>query len=179
MLALDENAFDQDLSNGGGGWRGVAGKHGCIAAAADLIDAYRQAHPDASTTLAWHEGQMRASLGQDAKAIALFDAARHPPERDKAGWNHYVDATIAFLRHDRPALQAARDALAKVPYAAAEGMPPALDKDGYIEFPAEDGQPSFKMRWPPNIEIVEAFLNCFDKSYDEAYGNKECRTKKG
>jgi hypothetical protein len=54
-------------------------------------------------------------------------------------------------------------------------MPPL--KDGFIEFPAEAGQPAMKVRWPPNLDVVDGFLNCFDKSYDEAYG-AACRVKK-
>jgi hypothetical protein len=173
MLALGEDAFDQDLANGGG-WRALERKPGCQAAAAELIAAYRAAHPNASTTLAWHEGQLRASAGQDAQAIALFELARHPADKDKAGWNLYVDASIAFLRHDREALLAARDALAKVAFQGGEGMPPL--KDGYLEFPAEAGQPAMKVRWPPNLDVVEGFLNCFESSYDEAYG-AACRTR--
>ena len=172
MLALDENAFDQDLGNGGGGWRALEGKPGCEQATADLLAAYRAAHPDGSTMLAWHEGQVRAGLGQDEQAIALFDAARKPAEQDLAGWNLYVDASIAFLKHDRPALQAARDALAKVAYPGGEGMPTL--KDGYLEIAAEGGRPAMKVRWPPNIDVVDGFLNCFEKPYKEAY-RSDCR----
>jgi hypothetical protein len=172
MLALDENAFDQDVGNGGGGWRALEGRPGCEAATAELLAAYRAAHPEGSTTLAWHEGQVRADLGQDEQAIALFEAARKPAERDLAGWNLYVDASIAFLKHDRAALQAARDALAQVAYPGGDGAP-AL-KDGYVEFPAVDGQPAMRVRWPPNIDVVDGFLACFDKPYKEAY-RSECR----
>jgi hypothetical protein len=172
MLALDESAFDQDLGNGGGGWRALEGKAGCEQATAELIAAYRAAHPDGSTLLAWHEGQVRASLGQDEQAIALFDAARKPAEKDLAGWNLYVDASIAFLRRDRTALQAARDALASVAYPGGDDAPPL--KDGYLEFPAADGQPAMRVRWPPNIDVVDGFLHCFDKPYKDAY-RSECR----
>jgi hypothetical protein len=172
MLALDEDAFDQDLGNGGGGWRSLEGKPGCEQAMAELLAAYRKAHPDGSTMLAWHEGQVRAGLGQDAQAIALFDAARKPAEQDLAGWNRYVDASIAFLQHDRPALQAARDALSRVPYPGGEGMPTL--KDGYLEIAAESGRPAMRVRWPPNIDVVDGFLHCFDKPYKEAY-RSACR----
>jgi len=172
MLALDEDAFDQDLGNGGGGWRSLEGKAGCEQATAELIAAYRAAHPGGSTLLAWHEGQVRASLGQDAQAIALFEAARKPAEKDLAGWNLYVDASIAFLRRDRTALQAARDALASVAYPGGDDAPPL--KDGYLEFPAADGQPAMRVRWPPNIDVVDGFLHCFDKPYKDAY-RSECR----
>lgn len=45
LLALDENAFDQDLSNGGGGWRKIGNVPGCELAAAELISAYRAKYP--------------------------------------------------------------------------------------------------------------------------------------
>jgi len=165
LLALDENAFDQELS---GGWRAIANIPGCELAAADLLAAYRAKHPGAGSLLAWHEGQMRASAGQYERAIPLLEAARKPIEQDPAGWNHYVDATLAFLRHDGPALLAAQKRLAAVAYAEGAGMPPL--KDGYFELPAPPGQPATKMRWPPNIEVVDGLVACFGKPYAHAYG---------
>ncbi|WP_155394139.1 hypothetical protein [Xanthomonas albilineans] len=44
---------------------------------------------------------MRAFAGDSAAAIALMQAAQKPPSQDIAGWNPYVDATVAFLVHDR------------------------------------------------------------------------------
>jgi len=41
MLALDEQAFDQDMA---GGWRPLSGR-GCHREAADLIRDWRDAHP--------------------------------------------------------------------------------------------------------------------------------------
>ena len=76
MLALDEEAFDQDLSDGGGGWRAIANRPGCELAAADLLAAYRAAHPEANALLAWHEGQMRATAGQSERASPLLDKDR-------------------------------------------------------------------------------------------------------
>lgn len=168
MLALDEDAFDQDI---GGGWRALAAMPGCEPAAADLIAAYRQLHPQAAGIVAWHEGQLRASAGQTTQAIPLLEAARKPVEQDLAGWNHYVDATVAFLRRDRAALQAARERLQAVPWTAAEGM--ADPVDGVIEVTLGNGQ-TMRMRWPPNIDVVDGFLACFDRPYDEAYG-ADCR----
>lgn len=168
MLALDENAFDQNLGNGGGGWRAIGNLPGCENAAADLLAAYRAKHPDASAILAWHEGQMRASAGQYQQAIPLLELDRKPKEQDKAGWNAYVDATVAFLRRDRSALVKAREALASTPYPEGSGLPPL--KDGYFEVPGPPGQPPSRMRWPPNIEVVDGLLACFGKSYADAYG---------
>ena len=173
MLELDVQAFDQDLSNGGGGWRKVANRAGCESDAADLIRAYRNRHGIEGGTLAWHEGQMRASAGDYAQAARLFDAARHGPDQDPFGWNHYVDASIAFLERDIDGLLAARKELAATAEPADPDFPPVID--GYITFPSQSGQPEMKFRWPPNLEVVDALVHCFDQSYRFAYGDPSCR----
>ncbi|MGY0635260.1 hypothetical protein [Luteimonas sp. A478] len=170
LLSLDEAAFDQDLPSGG--WRQVGSIPGCEAAAAELIAAYRARHPDSSSTVAWHQGQMLASAGMNEQAIPALEIAKKDPARDIAGWNHYVDATIAFLSGEKERLEWARDQLAAVPYDAASGMPPLVD--GYIEFPTQPDQPPIRMRWPPNLDVVEGLVKCFGKSYSEAYG-ASCR----
>ena len=175
MLGLSENAFDQDLANGGSGWRAVSKIPGCERAAADLLAAYRDVHPDSGTVLAWHEGQLLASAGEYAQAIPLLESARKPLDKDSAGWDYYVDATIAFLRHDEAALLAARERLAAIKYPSGADLPPL--KDGFIEFPSQSGQPPLRMRWPPNIEAVDALVACFTKPYKEAYGSSSCRNR--
>jgi hypothetical protein len=156
VMSLDQNAFDQDLK---GGWRVLEDKPRCYVAAADLIRDYREAHHSTTSILFWHEAQMRASAGQTDAAIALFEKSRQT--HDPAGWNLYVDGTIAFLRHDRAALQAARDKLA------------ALPKPQDFHPLGPNGKP-FKMDWPPNLNILDGFLVCFDRSYEKAYGTREC-----
>ncbi|MFZ5748050.1 MAG: hypothetical protein ACOY45_10415 [Pseudomonadota bacterium] len=157
MLALDEDQFDQDLD---GGWRALENR-GCLAEAADLLRAYRDAVPRRSAALLiWHEGQLRATMGQTDQAIALFEQARKPVAEDSIGWNHYVDGSIAFLRHDRPALQAARDRLAQVPPPAER---PTFTLNGQTVTPP----------WPLNLNVLDGFLACFDRSYADAYG-PEC-----
>lgn len=163
LLALDEKAFDQDLE---GGWRTVANIPGCELAAADLLAAYRAEHPRSGGIVAWHEGQMRASAGQYERAVPLLESARKPVNQDTYGWNYYVDATVAFLRHDKPGLLAARRRLANVAYP--QDASPL--KDGYMVIPGQPGRPARRVRWPPNIEVVDALINCFDKPYSEAYG---------
>lgn len=152
MLALDQQAFDQDMD---GGWRALS-KRGCMAQAADLIRDWRGAHPsdkpDASI-LFWHEGQMRAELGQTRQAIALFEQSRKPAEMDRGwGWNLYVDGSIAFLRGDRAGLERARAALAVLP------KPPEL-----ADARGPDGKPMM-VRWPMNLNVLDGFLRCWGQS---------------
>jgi len=158
VMALDQDAFDQ---NDKGGWRALQ-MRGCMAEAADLIRDYREAksrpHP---SILFWHEGQLRAMLGQTDAAIALFGQARQPAADDDFGWNLYVDGTIAFLRHDRPALQRARDTLAALP-------PPRS-----LIATRPDGS-KVKIDWPPNLDVLDGFLKCFGRPYRQAYGGKGC-----
>lgn len=171
ILALDEDQFDQDMS---GGWRALASRPGCALAAADLLRDYREAHHQNSGLLFWHEAQVRADAGQYPEAIALMKRAYKPAEADKAGWNPYVDATIAFLRRDRAALGQARRKLAAVPPPTGAGIPPVID--GYMEAEFADGSKR-KIRWPINIDVVEGLENCFDKPYIEAYKDV-CRQSK-
>ncbi len=153
MLALDQKSFDQDMA---GGWRPLAYKS-CYLAAADLIRDWRAANGGTGVILQWHEGQMRANAGQTEAAIALFEQSRQPAEQDAAfGWNHYVDGSIAFLRGDRAALEAARAKLAAVP------RPADFDPIG------PDGKP-MKVIWPLNLNVLDGFLRCWGQSYTEAY----------
>lgn len=90
---------------------------------------------------------------------------------DRGGWNPYVDATIAFLRKDRAALDRARATLAAYVSPPGSGLPPV--KDGYIELAFADGQVR-KVRWPPNIDVVDGLAQCFGQPYRQAYGDT-CR----
>lgn len=171
LLALDENQFDQDIS---GGWRALASTPGCALVAADLLHDYREAHHKDSGLLFWHEAQVRADAGQYPEAIALMKRAYKPADADKAGWNLYVDATIAFLRRDKNALEQARAKLAAVQPPVGAGIPPVIN--GYMEADFADGSKR-KIRWPINIDVVEGLENCFDKPYVEAY-NDACRQSK-
>lgn len=167
LLSLDEDAFDQDTS--GGGWRAIAAKTGCEIAAADLIRDYRERHGLKKTIIFWHEGQMRAVGNDYTAAIRLFQKSRKPKDQNVAGWNEYVDASIAFLKKDKSALLQARKALSEVK------VSPGFDvEDGVFEIPNSSGEP-FKMRWPPNIDVVDGLIKCFEKSYRDAYGDAECR----
>lgn len=158
LLALDYDAFDQ---NPEGGWRPLGADPACYATAAALIAAYRDRHtasldPGQQRILHWHEGQLRAGDGERAAAITLFEAAR---DDDGPAWNLYVDATLAFMRHDRDAFDRSREALAALP-----------KPDGWDES-AADMQRRFGFRptWPMNLDVVDRMASCFDADYFAAY----------
>lgn len=155
MLGLDQRAFDQDLS---GGWRAIGSRSGCTLVAADLIRDYRKAHPSKPKFLFWHEAQLRAQAGQTDAAIALFERAREPGA-DPTGWNPYADATVAFLRGDRPGLLRARARLLAVPRPA----------DWNPSMKTPDGR-TIAMPWPSNLNAVDGLIACFGRPYSEAYG---------
>jgi hypothetical protein len=155
-LALGLDAFDQDMS---GGWRALAQQPGCEGAAADLVHAYRANLESHLSILYWHEGQLRANIGQYPEAIRLMAQSRKA--EDRFGWNPYVDATIAFLRGDRAALVAARATLAGLPRPA-----------GFRDDVLANG---FHITWPQNLAVVDGLVRCFGRPYREAYGLPECR----
>ena len=167
MLLQDYPTFDMS----GRGWRAVHQQPGCEAAAADLIARYRTMQRtilarDEALTLRFHEGQVRAGLGDIAAALALFAATHDASPEAGSAWNPYVDATIAFLKKDRPALEAARDKL------AAASPPPDFDARA-TEYEQRTGQ---RPVWPPNLDVVKAFVTCFDRTYREAYADPACHT---
>ncbi|MCF7750228.1 hypothetical protein KQ945_05690 [Bacillus subtilis subsp. subtilis] len=166
LLALSPDQFDQDLA---GGWRPMAETPACQLPAADLIAAYR-AQPKAAgnTTLIWHEAQLRAQAGQDAQAVALMRRT-YKPAPDAGGWNPYVDASIALIENNTPALVAARAALAAVP-----APPEANVTDGFFSFTLPSGE-TMKVAWPPNLDVVDAFIRCVGQNYRQAYSSQACR----
>ncbi|WP_255367651.1 hypothetical protein [Caulobacter sp. UNC279MFTsu5.1] len=162
MLAMDFDRFDQDAS----GWRSIGQAPGCFLAGAGLIADYRKVHPNLSLSqadgLRWHEGQLRAMVGDTQGAIPLLAASNHD---DDSANQAYIDATLAFLRQDRPALIAARRRLAGLPR-------PADFQAGADAFKAQTGR---GLTWPLNLDVVDRLLACFDRPYAEAYGGA-CNT---
>lgn len=166
LLALDQQAFDQDLV---GGWRPIAQRDGCRLAAAELIREYRERALAAGSTvedvhiLFWHEGQLRAFEGQRREAGELF--RRSFSESSSRSWVLYAQASIAYLEGDREAAESARAALSELPV-----------PEGWAEEAAAvRKEHGFEMKWPPNLDVVDGMLRCFDKPYSEAYGSA-CRT---
>lgn len=164
ILALSPEAFDQDMN---GGWRPLADKPECRGAAADLLAAYRHAHwgdlgPDQLHLNYWHEGQIRASLDQRDRAVRLLMAGVNPNDSG-SGFDDYALGTVAFLRNDRPALEAARARLAALP------MPDSFRRAAET-FREKYGR---EVKWPMNLDVLDGLIACFGRSYDEAYG--DCR----
>lgn len=164
ILALSPEAFDQDMN---GGWRPLADKPECRGAAADLLAAYRHAHwgdlgPDQLHLNYWHEGQIRASLDQRDRAVRLLMAGVNPNDSG-SGFDDYALGAVAFLRNDRPALEAARARLAALP------MPDSFRRA------AETLREKYgrEVKWPMNLDVLDGLIACFGRSYDEAYG--DCR----
>ncbi len=166
LLALDQDAFDQDMA---GGWRVVARQDGCWAAAADLIEVWRDhsENLEAAYSLNWHAGQMRAMAGEPQAAIALLERAK----TDSEAWNHYADATIAFLDRDRAALEAARAELAELRPSEEE----MAARRQFLEDNPTITMPEGFVEQPQNLPVVDRLLSCFEGSYAGAYGG-ECDT---
>ena len=163
ILALDQQAFDQNHA-GGGRW--LQNFEDCEAAAADLIAVWREHSGNLTepTIIDWHEGQMRAQAGQTQKAIELFDRSRS----DSPAWNLYVDASIAFLQQDKPRLQQARDELAQL-------KPSKEEMDARRQFLADNPQitmPEGFVEQPQNLSVVDRLLTCFGQPYSDAYSGR-------
>ena len=169
MLALPAEKFDQDLK---GGWRPLADKPECRDQAAQLLADYRKANWSRLKLSElhinyWHEGQMRALIGQSREAAPLLMAGVDPEGQDEIDFTDYALGTVTYLKHDRAALLSARARLASVPKADwyESSMKEAKAALGYV--------PS----WPINLDVLDGLVNCFDKPYAQAYDG-DCRKAK-
>lgn len=178
MLQLEPNIFDQDDM---AGWREIANRPGCKAAAADAISVYIERHREQLArqwqipSFKWHEAQLRAMAGQISPSIRLMHQSLKP-EKGPEGfdgwtdyalpWNEYVRATIAFLERDEKALRQARERLAASP------MPAGFEQ---LDRSQVGGRPS----WPQNLDVVDGLIACFGRPYEEAYGSADCRAVGG
>lgn len=156
VLALPLLAFDQDPHRG---WQPLAEVPSCWLDTAELIAEYRrQPRAAGDRPLIWHEAQLRALSGQRDPASALMRQTYKPAQADIGGWNAYVDATIAFLDDDLPALRQARERLAALP------PPPGhVLQQGHVTLDAE------QVPWPPRLDVVDALVRCMYQPYELAY----------
>ena len=102
--------------------------------------------PGEQRVLLFHLGQQLAFAGEEERAAGFIAATRRPPDpmppkTDQLNWNDYVIGTWAFLKKDRPALIAARDAVLAT---AGEGN-------------------------RINGALLAAMERCFEKPYELAY----------
>lgn len=166
LFAMPADEFDSRQIVG---WRSLANRPECLATAADLLRDYREARR-ASLDINqlhlnyWHEGQLRAGLGQTESAIHLMMAGVNPGVTSD-GFADYALASIAFLNRDLEGLKAARDRLAATP-------PTADWEKSAAEFRERFGR---EITWPMNLNVVDGLIACFDKPYFEAYGSATCR----
>ena len=172
LLALNWEDFDQDHTPGG--WRAIAAKPNCFGAAAAMIELYLVAstavpQPDSheASSLRWHAGQMHAFAGDPEAAIALFRGTYDPPgtaaeAEEGVSWNAYVDATVAFLERNRPALEAAHKRL------AAQPIPEEMAAERKAELATKPGADLPPLS-PPHLDVVDRLLTCFGSSYSIAF----------
>jgi hypothetical protein len=131
--ALAYSAFDGRGSPFG--WRAMAAM-GCTDAAVSLLVQYAEANRGRlaaaeAREIAFHIGQVLAMAGREQESIAPFERALDPGASPE--WVAYVTATLAFLRRDAAALQAARASYA----ALAPGSMRLRIIDGLIACPTE------------------------------------------
>jgi len=152
----------------GKGWRPLYEAQ-CYIEAAELLREWCARHGgDFSPTkpldryilhiLSWHEAQMWAFGGRDDEALPIFDSTYVPVESNSdTAWNLYVDGTLAFLRRDQPALQAAISELAAIP--------PPPDWGNAV---GAGGRP-ISIEWPQNLDLLQGLLRCWEQTYSVAY----------
>ena len=133
QLSLGYAAFDGD--HGKHGWRHL-GAIGCAESAVELLEAYLQAHGhelsgEQQREAAFHMGQTLALAGREPQSLPYFERAQSGAASRE--WQAYVAATLAFLRRDRDALEAARAAYA----ALSPGSMRLRIIDGLLACPSE------------------------------------------
>lgn len=167
LLAMPPDRFDgKEVVS----WRTLSRNSACLEIAADLLREYREANRGRLDVNQlhlnyWHEGQLRAGLGQKSLAVHLLMAGVNPAVT-MDGFADYALGTVAFVNGDRQALLAARDRLAATP------QPP-----GWAQA-VEDYRQQFgrEIVWPMNLDVLDGLIACFDKPYLEAYGSAGCRS---
>lgn len=159
-LQLPFAKFDQDPA---GGWR-ILESMGCQSDAADLIRAYRQQAKQRLTSrqdslLFWHEGQMRAIAGEDARAVPLL-LKGVPEEGDVIDFTDYALGTVAFLMRDRKALISAARRLER--FSGRIGSNATMAASGLTLHQVASAAEA-------NLRILQGLQACWGKPYRTAY----------
>jgi len=158
LVAMPYDSFDQDID---GGWR-TLGDKGWDTQGADTLRAHQPLTEAQRALLNWHEGQERASAGDYTRAIPLLMRGVREDAADQS-FVEYAQGTVAFLKHDKPALLAARARLAAIPKPVdwGDGTQTAVFKGKTV---------TFKFSWPANLDVLDRLIQCFDQPYAQAYG---------
>jgi hypothetical protein len=154
LLSLPPSLFDQDID---GGWRAVSAIPDCELAAATLLVDYIAANdiePD-DGVMHWHIGQLLALAGKNEEAIPWLETTA--TETDPT-WNLYVNGTIAFLVHDRVALEDAIESLASVEVLESEKVSRRQYLQENPDFEAPDGF----VDEPQNLGVLRGLASCFE-----------------
>lgn len=156
ILALDFVAFDQ---TDGSGWRPLY-EAGCYQEAAELVRAWAASHPNAQSIIPYHEAQLWGYAGRSDIAVPLFERIYREMTGDSSDpWRLYTEGNLAFLQRDRARFEATTAKLAALPRPA--------DWDSRRAVMA-DGRPAGPRPWPPNLNILQAMLRCWDQTYEVA-----------
>lgn len=151
-LSFSFDAFDQKPHQG---WRRLGEDLHCYREAAQLITRYLNTKTKLTTSdieiLSFHAGQMLAFNNDYESAIPFIEKSfsKSLPPKYKTyadAWDAYVNATIAFLERDKPALEAYRDQVAAGPK-----LP-----NGEVM----------------NLAVVDRLIKNFSKPYRKAYGGR-------
>lgn len=167
-ISMSFERFDQDITSG---WRSLQAK-GCAVEAAALLRRYRTMHTPLSEgqrrLLLWHEGQVWAMSGVYKRAIPLLLAG--VPEDDNSGFLDYALGTVAFLRRDKIELRRARDRLARLAKPASWSESFVVDEGGRSV--------SISTPWPPNLNVLNGLIKCFNLPYAKAYFCEPLKTNR-
>lgn len=156
LLALPFKQFDQQQ---GSGWRPLYASK-CYTEAALLLKEYVKRHPRTARDqymLPFHTGQLFALAGEHTEAIRWMVKGYSSDKFDPINWNAFVDANVAFLKHDYQELLKQRNLINQEPAMA--------DRPGV---------PKWAVGKKMNLDVVDGFIACLEKPYYVAYGD-ECR----
>jgi hypothetical protein len=133
QITLPYDKFDSQ--SGPNAWRSMSSA-GCTDAAIALLQAFQSSNEsnltdDQRREIAFHIGQTLAFAGRENEAIEDFERANKPG--GSVEWHTYVDATLAFLRHDTDALVAAHKSYAAI----APGSMRLSAIEGFIKCPKD------------------------------------------